>query len=229
MIKDLGKIVFHIPAREGSKRVPKKNLRNMNGNPMISYVIKALLKANISQDCYVNTDSKDIITYVKANFNNMKIYLRDNELCNDNAQSDDFNADIIKKLNPDTLVMINPVCPLIEADDIINVVNAFKKSDCDTMISSCSTRMQTFCDGKPVNIDIKDALAPSQQNPSITTLNWAITIWDAKSFSYRYKKNGHAVWGERISFYEIDPLKSIKVSEEKDFLMAEKLLKVKCL
>ena len=56
-----------------------------------------------------------------------------------------------------------------------------------------------------------------------------ITIWDAKSFSDRFDKNGHAVWGERISFYDIDVLKSIKVSEEKDFLMAEKLLKIKYL
>ena len=37
-MKDLGKIVIHIPAREGSKRVPKKNLRHMNGKPMISFV-----------------------------------------------------------------------------------------------------------------------------------------------------------------------------------------------
>lgn len=226
-MKDLGKIIFHIPAREGSKRVPGKNLRKMNGKPMISYAIEALLGANISDNCYVNTDSKDIINYVNTNYASMKIYIREKELCNDNAQSDHFNADIINKLLPDTLVMINPVCPLIESKDITDALNAYKNSNCDTLISSCSTRMQTFCDGVPVNIDTKDVLAPSQNNPLITTLNWAITIWDAKSFTNRMIKNGYAVWGNQISFFDIDNLKSIKVSEEKDFLLAERLLKLR--
>jgi CMP-N,N'-diacetyllegionaminic acid synthase len=226
-MKDLGKIVLHIPAREGSKRVRKKNLREMNGKPMISYAVEALLRANISENCYVNTDSKEIIDYINANYPSMKIYIRDKELCSDNAQSDHFNADIINKLQPDTLIMINPVCPLIESEDIVNALNAYKESDCDTMISSCSTRMQTFCDGEPVNIDVKNALAPSQDNPLITTLNWAITIWNAKSFTNRMDKDGYAVWGNKISFYDIDEIKSIKVSEEKDFIIAEKLLKMR--
>ena len=226
-MKDLGKIVIHIPAREGSKRVPKKNLRDMNGKPMISYTVEALLNADVSENCYVNTDSKDIINYINSNYPSMKIYIRDKELCNDNAQSDHFNADIINKLQPDTLIMINPVCPLIEAEDIVNAINAYKNSNCDTLISSCSTRMQTFCDGEPINIDVKDALAPSQNNPLITILNWAITIWDAKSFADRIDKDGYAVWGKQISFYDIDEIKSIKVSEEKDFITAEKLLKIK--
>jgi CMP-N,N'-diacetyllegionaminic acid synthase len=228
-MKDLGKIVLHIPAREGSKRIRKKNLREMNGRPMISYAVEALLKANVSENCYVNTDSKEIIDYINANYPSMKIYIRDKELCSDNAQSDHFNADIINKLRPDTLVMINPVCPLIEAEDILKAVNAYKNSDCDTMISSCSTHMQTFCDGEPVNIDVKDALAPSQDNPLITTLNWAITIWEAKPFTDRMDENGYGVWGKRISFYDLDEIKSIKVSEEKDFLIAEKLLKIRYL
>ena len=122
--------------------------------------------------------------------------------------------------------MVNPVCPLIEAEDIVNSINTYKNSNCDTLISSCSTRMQTFCNGNPVNIDLKEPLVQSQYNPLITTLNWAITIWDAKAFSDRMDKDGYAVWGKQISFYEIDEIKSIKVSEEKDFVTAEKILKV---
>ena len=226
-MKDLGKVVLHIPAREGSKRVVKKNLRLMNGRPMISYVIEAVLQANVTENCYVNTDSEEIIDYVKKHYPTMKIFLRDKELCNDNAQSDHFNADIIRKLKPDTLIMVNPVCPLIEADDIKSVIDKYKNNDCDTLITACSTQMQTFCDGKPVNIDITERLAPSQTNPVITTLNWAVTIWDAHLFLERMDTKGFAVWGEKIDFYNIDYLKAVKVSEEKDFILAEKLLKMK--
>lgn len=225
-MKDLGKIIIHIPAREGSKRVPRKNLRLMNGKPMISYVIEAVLHANITENCYVNTDSVEIIDYVKKQYATMKIFLRDKELCSDFVQSDDFNADIIRKLKPDTLIMVNPVCPLIEADDIRNVIHEYRNTDCDTLITACSTQMQTFCDGKPVNIDITERLAPSQTNPIITTLNWAVTIWDAKLFLKRMETKGFAVWGDKIAFYNINHLKAVKVSEEEDFILAEKLLKM---
>jgi len=224
-MRDIGKIVLHIPAREGSKRVPRKNMRLMNGKPMISYTIEAAIKAKVTNHCYVNTDSEEIIEFVEKTYPEFKIYLRDKELCTDTAQSDHFNADIIRKLNPDTLIMINPVCPVIEAEDISEIVEAYKNQDCDTLIASSSTHMQTFCDGKPVNIDITERLAPSQNNPVITILNWAVSIWDAKPFVKRMDEKGFAVWGEKISFHDIDLYKAVKVSEEKDFILAEKMLK----
>ncbi len=226
-MKDLGKIVLHIPAREGSKRVPRKNLKEMDGSPMISYVIKAVLEAHVTENCFVNTDDRGIIEYVKASFPKMGIYLRDKELCNDKAQSDDFNSDIIRKLGADTLIMVNPVCPLIEAADIKNAVEKYRSSDCDTLITACSTHMQTFCDGIPVNIKTTEGLQPSQNNPIITTLNWAITIWDGRKFLKRMEKLGFGVWGEKLEFMDIDPEKAIKVSYEKDFLLCEKMLKLR--
>jgi CMP-N-acetylneuraminic acid synthetase len=225
-MKELGKVVMHIPAREGSKRVPRKNLRLMNGKPMISYVIEAVLQSKVTENCYVNTDAEELIGYVNNTYPKMKIYLRAKELCNDRAQSDDFNADIIKALQPDTLIMINPVCPLIDAQDIQKAVEVYKKGEVDTLISSCSTHMQTFCKGKPVNIDVKQPLAPSQENPAITTLNWAITIWEAKLFLRRMEEKGFGVWGDKLLFYDIEPFKAVKVSEESDFILAEKLIKI---
>ena len=47
-MRNLGKVILHIPAREGSKRVPRKNIRLMAGSPMISYVIKAALDSEIA-------------------------------------------------------------------------------------------------------------------------------------------------------------------------------------
>ena len=225
-MKDLGKIILHIPAREGSKRVPRKNMRHMNGKPMISYVIEASLNAKITDNIYVNTDSKEIISYVENNFSTLKAYERDENLANDKASSDQFNLDIIEKLNPDTLIMINPVCPLITSEDIKNALTKYKTSDCDTLITSETTQMQTFCDGEPVNIKLDEQLAPSQENGLITILNWAITIWEVGSFKKRMSEQGFAVLGGNREFFDIESIKAIKVSEEKDFLFAEQLLKL---
>ena len=57
-------------------------------------------------------------------------------------------------------------------------------------------------------------------------MNWAITIWDCKEFKDRITKLGYAVLGENRLFYDIDLVKSIKVSYEKDFILAEKILKL---
>ncbi|WP_066360783.1 acylneuraminate cytidylyltransferase family protein [Aliarcobacter cryaerophilus] len=225
-MKDLGKIILHIPAREGSKRVPKKNIRLMNNKPMISYSIEASIKSNVTKEMYVNTDDTEIIDYVLKDYPNFKIYKRDKELANDKASSEDFNYDIMKKLNADTLIMINPVCPLLSSEDIINAFNAYKNSDCDTLITSSSTQMQTFCNENPINIRVDEPLAPSQNNGKISILNWAITIWDARKFVERIETKGYGSLGENRILFDIDPLHAIKVSEEKDFLLAEKLLKV---
>lgn len=226
-MKNLGKIILHIPAREGSKRVPKKNIKLMNNKPMISYSIDVSIKANVTKEMYVNTDATEIIDYVLKNYPNFKIYKRDKELANDKASSEDFNYDIMKKLDADTLIMINPVCPLVTAEDIINAFNAYKHSDCDTLITSSSTQMQTFCNGNPINIRVDEPLAPSQDNEKISILNWAITIWDARKFMKRIETKGYGSLGENRILFDIDPLHAIKVSEEKDFLLAEKLLKIK--
>jgi len=223
-MKDLGKIVLHIPAREGSKRVPRKNMRLMASNPMIYYTTLASINSRVTDDIFVNTDSVEIQDYIRVKFPKVKIYKRERALANDNASSDEFNYDIIKKLSPDTLIMINPVCPLIDEQDIQKALNLFKNSNCDTLISASSTQMQTFCNGKPINININEQLAPSQNNDKVTTLNWAITIWDVKSFVGRMKLQNYAVLGENRLLFDIDPLKGLKVSEEKDFILIENIL-----
>lgn len=224
-MKNLGNIILHIPAREGSKRVPKKNMRPMNGHPMISYTINSAIDAKITDNIYVNTDSDEIEQYVKTNFK-IQVYKRENSLANDKATSDQFNYDIIQNLKPDTLIMINPVCPLITSDDIKKALDRYQQSDCDTLISSSATKMQTFCENQPVNIDINEELAPSQNNKTINILNWAITIWDAKLFKKRMETVGFASLGVNRIFYELSHIKSIKVSELDDFLFAEQVLKI---
>ena len=226
-MKKIEKVVLHIPAREGSKRVPRKNMRLMCGEPMISYSIKAALDSKITKEVYVNTDSDEIVSYVEKYHKNCKIYHRDTKLASDDSSSDEFNFDIINKLNPDILVMINPVCPLIEHEDINQAFNQFKVSKCDTLISCSSTKMQTFCESKPVNIKIEEKLAPSQNNEEVSILNWAITIWDVNKFKQRMNNKGYAVLGDNLLFFNIGFFKGIKVSEEEDFLLAEKFIKIK--
>lgn len=217
------KIIAHIPARGGSKRVPRKNLREINGKPMIAYIIEAARNVDGIDELYVNTDDDDILS-IGQKYGALP-YKRDVNLANDTATSDEFNFDIIQKLKPDVLVMLNPVCPLITTEDISLAIKEFQKQGCDTLITSSKTKMQVFVEDEPVNISTAEMLRPTQENPEVHTLNWAITIWDASKFSKRFKEVGYASLGENRFLYHIDQYKAVKVSYEEDFDLVSRLLK----
>ncbi|WP_027388959.1 cytidylyltransferase domain-containing protein [Chrysiogenes arsenatis] len=220
---DTGKIIAHIPARGGSKRVPAKNLRLLAGKPMIAYAIEAALKCSELHDVYVNTDSDDIEKL--SHSLNCHVYRRPAELGSDTASGDDFTIDFINAKDPDTLVLINPVCPLITSEDISRAIQAYShNATVDTLISGTETRMQTFCDGAAINIVPDGPLAPTQDNPPVFICNWAIAIWNARVFRELYQEFGGGYCGRNRLFWPMDPWRAVKVSIENDFIMAEKLL-----
>jgi CMP-N-acetylneuraminic acid synthetase len=221
----LGNVIAHIPARGGSKRVPSKNLRIMDGKPMIAYAAQAALACKKLGEVYINTDS-DVLAQLGISLG-CKTYKRPEELATDTASGDDFTYDFINAMNPDTLVMISPVCPLIETQDILEALQAYEASDADTLITCSKTQMQTFVEDKPVNIKVDGPLAASQDNPAIITCNWAVTIWNADTFKRLYEKNKSGYFGDNRLLWPIEPLKAVKVSEEKDFKLAEALLVAK--
>lgn len=222
-MRDLGKIVAHIPARAGSKRVKAKNLRIINNKPLLSYSVECALKTGLFEEVVVNSDSDEMLLLGKSL--GAIGYKRNAELASDDASGDAFTYDFIKVTKPDTLVMISPVCPLIHENDVINAIKAFKSSDCDTLITCDSTQMQTFCHDKAVNIDLNSQLAPTQENPTVNILNWAVTIWDAKAFVKNFDLYGSAYIGKNRLLFPIDPIHSVKISKESDFVLAEALLK----
>ncbi len=221
-MRDLGRIVTHLPARGGSERVPAKNLRLLAGEPMLAYAVKAALASNSLGEVYVNTESDQIIAL--AEYLGAKVYRRRPELATGAVTSDAFNMDIIETLGPDTLVMINPVCPLVTAEDIDDAVRAYSESDADTLITVSETQLQTFCDGRPVNIDLDGPLTPTQENPVVAICNWAVSIWDCEAFRHNYSRFGHGSFGVKRLLHPLDTLRAVKVSEEADFRLCERLV-----
>ncbi|MFO1458422.1 MAG: acylneuraminate cytidylyltransferase family protein [Verrucomicrobiota bacterium] len=218
----LGKVVAHIPARGGSKRVPAKNLRYLAGRPMIGYAIETALKCPRLDEVYVNTDSERIAAYAQSM--GCRVYMRPAHLGSDDATGDDFTIDFMTAKPMDSLVMISPVCPLLESDDLSRALEAFEASSADTLISCSETRLQVFTQGKAVNINPEGPLAPSQLNPPVQVCNWAVTIWNAAKFRELYARFKGGYCGENRLLWPLDPLCAVKISEEKDFRLAEALL-----
>ena len=66
MNKNLGNIVVHIPAREGSKRIKNKNLKKINNKYLISYTIEKAISIFKKTNIFVNSDSKKILKIAKS-------------------------------------------------------------------------------------------------------------------------------------------------------------------
>ncbi|MDA9982785.1 acylneuraminate cytidylyltransferase family protein [Gammaproteobacteria bacterium] len=224
-MRELGRICVQIPARAGSKRVKAKNLRLVNGKPLISYAIKCALDANIFDEIYINTDSPDLAALGRKY--GVLVHDRDPVNASDTATGDDFTEEFIRKVQPDTLVMISPVCPLLTPEDVRCAIEQFRNSDCDTLITCEKTHMQAFCNEQAVNIDSSLPLAPTQQNPEVKLLNWAVTIWDAKAFMSRYAINKSGYLGLNRQLLPIKPVHAFKISNEEDFNMVELLIKAR--
>lgn len=219
------KYVAEIPARLGSKRVKQKNLRLIDGKPMIAYAIEACRDAKRITEVYVNTES-DVIAKIGLDYS-VNHYKRKPELAGDTIVSDQFNYDFLQNTDCDVLVMVNPVSPLVEASDIDSAIEYFEKNKLDSLISVKNEQLQSFYQGKSLNFDSDDLLPMTQDLEPIQVCVWTICIWKKETFIKAYEEKGYAVFSGNYGLWPIDPIKSVKVSYEEDFLMAEQLLKAR--
>ena len=78
-------VLITICARGGSKGIKNKNIKNINGKPLISYSINQALKSNIFNEIVVSTDSK-LISKISKNFKAESWFLRPKNLSNDKSE-----------------------------------------------------------------------------------------------------------------------------------------------
>lgn len=217
------KFVGEIPARLGSQRVKMKNLRLIGDKPMIAYAIQACNESKELSEVYVNTES-DLIGKVAEHFH-AKHYKRDKSLSEDHIVSDQFNYDFLQNTDCDAVVMVNPVSPLVTSEDIDSAVQKFREEELDTLISIREEKLQSFYQNKPINFDINKLLPMTQNLDPIQLCVWTVCIWRKSTFLKSFEERGHAVFHGKIGFYPISPMRSIKISEEHDFRLAEVILK----
>lgn len=122
-----------IPARSGSKRIPGKNIRILNGQPLISYSILAAIKSNQFKEVIVSTDSKEIANIAKS-YGASVPCLRPNELAQDLSCDIDWVHHALTRLVKTSLKEINfvailrPTSPLRKDSTIIKAIEKLKEN-----------------------------------------------------------------------------------------------------
>jgi N-acylneuraminate cytidylyltransferase len=111
----IGNIKTIILARGGSKGIPKKNIANINGYPLIYYTIKSAL-SSLANDVWVSTDCPQIGSIAKQF--GAKVIVRPKEISGDQNKSEEALLHFAENINFDILVFIQPTSPLLLSEDI---------------------------------------------------------------------------------------------------------------
>ena len=136
------KYIAQIPVRLGSKRVKKKNVRLLNGIPMVAYAISACKNANYIDKVVVNSES-DLMRKLCDEYG-VDFYERPKHLLEDHIVQDQFNYDFLKNHDCENLVMVNPVSPLVLPSDIDEAIKYYEENKLDSLISVRSEKYQSF-------------------------------------------------------------------------------------
>ncbi len=112
-----------IPARGGSKRIPKKNLRPLGGKPLLAHTIEAALSSQVLDRVVVTTDSPEIAEVARSHGAEVP-FLRDSSLSDDFVPVSAATVDVLQKLDPNGeeygyVCQLMPNCPLRTAEDIM--------------------------------------------------------------------------------------------------------------
>tara|TARA_B100001057_G_scaffold500351_1_gene614927 strand:- start:1716 stop:2402 length:687 start_codon:yes stop_codon:yes gene_type:complete len=131
-----------IPARGGSRRIPKKNVKNFLGKPIIAYSIELAINCGLFDKVIVSTDSKEI-SKIAIKYGAQIPFLRPKELADDFTGTHEVIGHAIKSLEKnnykiDYACCIYPTAPLIKKNDIIKGFKLLKKEKWDTVIAATS-------------------------------------------------------------------------------------------
>lgn len=132
------KIVAVVAARKGSKGIPGKNKKKLNGIPLICHGIKTLNNIASINHIIVSTDDNDIVKIVKRlNYKKIEIRFRPKHLCGDSVPLTSVahyiaNQLYKEKYNPDIILQVAATCPFIKKKTIEKMIKIMKskKTNC---------------------------------------------------------------------------------------------------
>ena len=153
-------VIAFIPARGGSKSIPKKNIKSFCGKPLIFWNLQELQKSNVDQ-IIVATDCEKIKdTVLSFDFSKVKVYERNKENAQDISSTESVMLEYIdfKVLkNTDTFMLVQSTSPFTQSSHFNGGLKLFKKYD--SVLSCCiSKRFIWQENGKALNYNIFNRL-----------------------------------------------------------------------
>lgn len=219
-----------IPARGGSKRIPKKNIKLLCGRPIIAYTIEAAINSGIFSRVIVSTDSHEVAA-IARNYGADVPFLRGLDLSDDWAPVSSVTIDALRVIGTDAfdfVAQLMPNCPLRKDKDIRCSFFELLSAGDDFQISVAKFHWQNPWWAMTMNsqgvlspIQATKSLARSQDLPELFCPSGA--IWWAKIRSLISAGTFHA---EGKVGFELPWYRAIDIDTKDDWLLAESLMKM---
>lgn len=227
---DAGEILVVIPARGGSKRLPRKNVLPLAGKPLICWTIEAALEAKLNARILVTSDDEEILTIARQYQNQGVItYKRPDELATDTASTVEVLIDAVKKEQEKgrcakTIVLLQPTSPLRSSDDIQAALDVFEAAGCeDSVVTVCEVDHPTAWVGtlaeqsQLTGVDLSGRR--SQEYQQEYRLNGAIYVAQVE-----YLLSSASIFTEQVYASVMPRIRSLDIDEGVDFRICEALI-----
>ena len=215
-------ILMIIPARGGSKGIPKKNSKKIGKYTMIEYPIISAIKSKIINQVYVTTDCESVISLCKK-YKEVTVIKRPGYLCEDSSSSESAIIHALDKFKnknnflPDITIFRQCTSPFIFSCEIKEAIHQFLDEKLDVIFSV--KKFEGFLwdkNSKPVNHSIDSR--QTRQNADFKYLqeDGAFYIFNTTKFL----KNNYRFFG-KIGYYLQPNYKSIDIDNSNDLKMAK--------
>lgn len=176
-----------IPARSGSKGLKDKNIKLLNGKPLLAYTIEAAKESGVFDEIMVSTDSREYAHIAKQWGANVP-FLRSEEKSNDTASSWDVVKEVIEKYRDlgtefDTVALLQPTSPLRTSNNIIEGYNLMKEKEANFVVGVCEMEHSPlWANTLPENLSMANFIRPEfleiprQKIPKYYRINGALYI-----------------------------------------------------
>ena len=227
------RILAIIPARGGSKGVPRKNIRPVAGKPLIAYTIEtALACQDLFHRVIVSTDDDEISTIARQ-YGAEVPFRRPDDLSGDKVpmipvlQHAVREIEALDSVNIDWVFLLQPTNPFRTVEDITTAIGMARAGGCDSVISvvqvfAVHPILMKRIEGDellPYCIEEEEGTRRQDYDPPAYMRNGAIYLTRRDTLL-----NDSSIWGQRIKPYVMPEERSVGVDSELDMKLVEYLL-----
>ena len=227
------KVLGLIPARGGSKGVPRKNIKLLGEKPLIQYTIDAALASGVIDELMVSTEDIEIAEVARQGGAETPFLRPPNLACDESPTIETIIhvLDEYQKLgkNFDIVCLLQATNPLRSADTIRKSIEKFKVIDADSLLSvrevphefnpHWTFKKSNNSDLLHISTGAKDIIPRRQELPKAFYRDGAIYL--AKSKVIIEQKS---LYGERISYINLEGKPHVNIDTMKDWELAEQLI-----
>lgn len=221
------KIIAVVPARGGSKRIPRKNLIPLIGVPLVAYSIRHALAARLVDEVYVSTDDTEIAAIARRL--GVQVVTRPAALATDEATSESALLHVLDDRlshglsDPELVVFLQATSPVRRPNDIDSAIETLSRLAVDSVFSACEDRRLLWRvepqGPRPINYDVRRR--PREQEMGHQFMENG-SIYVIRTSALRRLGNRMA---ERIGVYPMDYWCSFQVDTAEDVELCSWILR----